>query len=289
MINPIWLNTFCTLVEIGHFTRSADKLCMTQSGVSQHIKKLELQLDNPLLVREGKSFYLTDMGKKLYQEGQEILVALGRLENSVNLDAPYQGRVKITSPGSVGLKLYSLLLDYQNSHPQLLVDYSFAPNRQIELDIAQRKYDFGIMSQLSELDDLVCQKIAMEELVLVTSSDIIEVNWHCLLRLGFIAHPDARHHSQLLLSENFAEFESCDQFAHKGFSNQISLILEPVSRGFGFTVLPLNAARSFHRPDLIKVHSLPTPVSEPLYLCFHRNMPMPNRVKAVIQFIKDEL
>ncbi len=289
MINPVLLHTFCTLVDVGHFTRSADKLHMTQSGVSQHIKKLELQLDSELLVREGKSFHLTDAGQKVYRDGQEILSALSRLENSVNLDAKYEGLVKISSPGSIGLKLYSLLLDYQAKHPQLQVDYIFAPNRQIEFDIADRKYDLGIMSQLSELDDVVCQKIGTEELVLVTANTITAVDWNCLLQLGFISHPDAQHHSQLLLSENFLEFECCAQFEHKGFSNQIGLILEPVSRGFGFTVLPLNAVRSFHSPDLITVHTLANPVSEPLYLCFHRHTHMPRRVKEVMRFIKEVL
>ncbi|MGY0583116.1 MAG: LysR family transcriptional regulator, partial [Paraglaciecola chathamensis] len=52
MINPIWLKTFCTLVDLGHFTKTADVLFMTQSGVSQQIKKLEEQLATPLLIRE---------------------------------------------------------------------------------------------------------------------------------------------------------------------------------------------------------------------------------------------
>ena len=43
MINPILLRSFCTLVEVGHFTRSAERLNMTQSGISQHIRKLEEQ------------------------------------------------------------------------------------------------------------------------------------------------------------------------------------------------------------------------------------------------------
>ncbi|WP_227664755.1 LysR family transcriptional regulator [Marinobacter litoralis] len=34
MINTTWLRTFCTLVEVGHFTRTAERLHMTQSGVS---------------------------------------------------------------------------------------------------------------------------------------------------------------------------------------------------------------------------------------------------------------
>ena len=41
MFNPVWLNTFVTLVNTGHFTKTAEKLFMTQPGVSQHINKLE--------------------------------------------------------------------------------------------------------------------------------------------------------------------------------------------------------------------------------------------------------
>lgn len=59
MINPTWLKTFCTLADIGYFTQTAELLFMTQSGVSQHIKKFELQLDTLLLIREGKPFSLT--------------------------------------------------------------------------------------------------------------------------------------------------------------------------------------------------------------------------------------
>lgn len=40
MINLVWLKTFCTLVEVGHFTKTADMLFMTQSGVSQQVKKI---------------------------------------------------------------------------------------------------------------------------------------------------------------------------------------------------------------------------------------------------------
>ncbi len=64
MINSSWLKTFCTLVQVGHFTHTAEKLYMTQSGVSQHIKKLEQYLKVELLVRSGKTFTVTEAGKK---------------------------------------------------------------------------------------------------------------------------------------------------------------------------------------------------------------------------------
>ena len=110
MINTTWLRSFCTLVEVGHFTRTAERLHMTQSGVSQHVRKLEEQLGTELLVRQGKQFSLSGAGQKLYAEAQDILLALSNLEQTVGEDPPYEGTVRLMSPGSVGLKLYPHLL-----------------------------------------------------------------------------------------------------------------------------------------------------------------------------------
>ncbi|WP_372750377.1 LysR family transcriptional regulator, partial [Litorivivens sp.] len=128
MINTVWLHSFCTLVEVGHFTKTAERLHMTQSGVSQHVRKLEQQLDVELLVRKGKQFSLSDAGERLYSEAREIIAALSDLEQCVGEDPPYEGEVRVMSPGSVGLKLYPQLLALQRKHPKLVIDYRFAPN-----------------------------------------------------------------------------------------------------------------------------------------------------------------
>jgi DNA-binding transcriptional LysR family regulator len=287
MINQLWLKTFCALVDVGHFTQTADKLFMTQSGVSQHIKKLESQLDTALLIREGKSFSLTNAGFLLHQKGQELLRRSEELENLIQQDEEYEGRVKIASPGSVGLKLYPYLLDIQYTYSKLVIDYIFAPNKNIEQDLVDRKIDLGLMTELSKVASLVSQKIAVEPLVLVTANHVKSIDWQTLLALGFISHPDAAHHGRLLLSENFSEFEHVDQFFHKGFSNQISLIAEPISKGFGFTVLPLHAAKAFHAQHLIKIHALNKPVSESLYLCVNRYSTPANRTKFIKSSVID--
>lgn len=285
MINPIWLTTFCTLVELQHFTATAKKLHMTQSGVSQHIKKLEQQLDTPLLIRDGKSFTLTDAGLKLYQQGGQLLHNFALLEGEVKSDFPHQGKVKISSPGSIGLRLYPFLLGLQVQYPKLSVDYSFAPNQDITDNLLSKKIDLGLSTALNTDSRLVSDKVADEPLVLVTPSSVTEVDWATLLQLGFISHPDAVHHSQLLLQNNFSEFEHIEQFTNKGFSNQISLILEPVSLDLGFTVLPLHAAKAFHAQGRINIHHLSVAVSETLYLSYHKN----SVLSARVSFIKDEI
>lgn len=282
MINPTWLRSFCTLVDVGHFTHTAERLNMTQSGVSQHMRKLEETLGVELIVRDGKKFSLSDAGERLYAESQGILQALLNLEQSVGEDPPYEGMVRVMSPGSVGLKLYPHLLALQKKHPKLIIDYRFAPNSDVENAIAESTVDIGFMTSKSTLAEVSCRPVADESLLLVTPATVEMPDWEALMAIGFIDHPDGGHHATLLIGANFPEFQHIHQFPRKGFSNQIGLILEPVSMGMGFTVLPAYAVEAFHKPKKVRVHRLSKPVSETLYLCGRRQRALQKRMETVI-------
>lgn len=289
MINIAWLRSFCTLVEIGHFTRTAERLHMTQSGVSQHVRKLEEQLGVELLLREGKKFSLSDAGERLYAEARDILLALSNLEQQIAEDPAYEGVVRIMSPGSLGLKLYPHLLALQEKHQKLIIDYRFAPNADVENAVAGTEVDIGFMTSKSALADVSCQSIATESLLLVTPASVEEPSWEVLMELGFIDHPDGSHHADLLLAANYPEFQHSNLFPRKGFSNQIGLILEPVSMGLGFTVLPNHAVEAFQKHERIRTHRLPNPVSETLYLCVQRQRALQERMVTVISEVKQWL
>ncbi len=286
MINPVWLRSFCTLVDIGHFTRTAEKLHMTQSGVSQHIQKLEALIGQPLLFRDGKQFSLTNSGNRLYQEGQKLLLTLADLEKRVTHDPSHEGVVRIASPGSVGLKLYPHLLALQKCYPKLVIDYRFAPNRDVERQIADQKVDIGIMTCLSTMSEVSLKATAEEALLLVTPSSILEPSWEQLMALGFIDHPDGADHAGQLLSVNYPKFQNSHQFRRTGFSNQINLILEPVGMGLGFTVLPSYAVGAFKAHEKVNVHHLAKEVSETLYIGTHTNKFTPNRVMTVMREVE---
>lgn len=282
MINPVFLQTFCALVDTGHFTRTAEKLHMTQSGVSQHIKKLEAHFNQALLLREGKRFTLTHAGETLYREAQATLLSLQLLDETLASDSPYAGNIRLLSPGSVGLKLYPQLLTWQQQHPNLQIDYRFAPNKDISDAVMQQRADIGLTTAQLQPEELRYQAISSENLCLVTPSNITHPDWKALLSLGFIGHPDGAHHATLLLSRNFSQFEHVAQLPVNGFSNQVGLILEPVARGLGFTVLPQHAVNAFAQQDQIRAHYLANPVSETLYLCQKRHYQPAKRITEVL-------
>jgi LysR family transcriptional regulator, transcriptional activator of the cysJI operon len=282
MINPLWLRTFCTLVDVGHFTKTAERLHMTQSGVSQQVRKLEAHLGCLLLARHGKQFSCTDAGERLYREANEILQALGKLEAQLAADPAYEGLVRLMSPGSLGLKLYPELLQLQRQHPKLVIDYRFAPNADVEVAVAEGDVDIGFMTRSPMLAEVGSRPVGQEALLLVTPAALEAPNWAQLSALGFVDHPDGAHHARLMLGVNYPEYQSSQALRRVGFSNQIGLILEPVSLGLGFTVLPAYAVAAFSKPALIRTHTLTQPVSETLFHCFRRHYTAPNRVQTVL-------
>ncbi|CAH1044696.1 LysR substrate-binding domain-containing protein [Halomonas sp. TD01] len=138
------------------------------------------------------------------------------------------------------------------------------------------------MTSKSTLAEVSCTSVAAESLLLVTPETVKDPDWETLMALSFIDHTDGCHHANLLLGENYPEFQHSHQFPKKGYSNQIGLMLEPVSIGLGFTVLPAHAVEAFHKPEHIKARQLPNPVSETLYLCSRRHRGCQKRMETVI-------
>lgn len=94
MINSKFLNTFLNLVEVGHYTKTAKLLNMTQSGVSQHIDKLEQSIGKTIINNTGKKFELTQAGHLLYKYAVDIRDREQELVSQIGHDYPYEGECK---------------------------------------------------------------------------------------------------------------------------------------------------------------------------------------------------
>src|SRR6201981_3922845 len=67
------LRSFVAVAECGGFHRAAERLNLTQSTVSQQIKRLELETKCPLLRRTTRSVALTDDGEMLLGDARRLL------------------------------------------------------------------------------------------------------------------------------------------------------------------------------------------------------------------------
>jgi len=294
MINPLWLNTFKILVDVGHFTQTAEKLYMTQPGVSQHIKKLEQACDCELLSRENKSFELTEQGRIVYRYALKLEKDQEDLFESLSFDNPYSGQCHLSCSGSLSLRLYPKLLELQQQHPDLSINLEAAPNRKILNDLLQGTTDIGIVRHLPNNRYYQSQVIGKEALCLIVHhrhADL-EITPKTLHEIGLIAHPDSAHYLSLyfdLCGDNELANININEIPKSGYINQLHQILLPVSKGLGFTVLPAGAVEHFAERDKLHVVPPKKEVEEMLYLVQKRNRKLPYRYNTVIDLIKQNV
>ncbi|MGB2079227.1 MAG: LysR family transcriptional regulator, partial [Vibrio sp.] len=237
-LNPTWLNTFKTLVEVGHFTQTADKLFMTQPGVTQHIQKLEAACGHALIIRENKSFSLTEQGRLVYDYACQQAKSHQALTQALSFDDETRGRCVVGCSGSMALAIYPEIIKRQLAYPQLEVALEAAPNQTILSAIEQENMDIGIVTSAPNANQFEIEHIGKEILTLVLPQSFKQrtVSVADLFELGMIRHPDADHYLGLYLSHHqdpsFQQLTT-DDFPTKGSINQLQQILLPVSQGLG--------------------------------------------------------
>ncbi|MFT6154656.1 MAG: DNA-binding transcriptional LysR family regulator [Bermanella sp.] len=297
MLNPAWLHTFKTLVETGHFTETANKLFMTQPGVSQHIKKLEANCGHSLITRNKKRFELTEQGRLVYSYAKDVKSNEVSLLERLNFDDPFSGVCKLACPGALALSLYPHLLELQINHPQLIIQLEVAPNSKIVKGIESGEFDFGIVTNQPSAQQFNFEKVGSDELCLILpkkQGDIALKEYGgdvlmCIKTLGLIDHPDAKHYLATYFSlSNLAELAKVNtsEIPVTGYVNQLVQILIPVSNGLGFTVLPQSAFDRFADRERLKIIKPNSRVMEHLLGVKARNRQLPARYKNVIEHIK---
>ena len=289
MLNPVWLITYKTLVETGHFTKTAEKLFMTQPGVSQHIKKLETELNVSLLTKIGKRFELTEAGREVYLYACRQEKTEANLKEKIQNDSPYSGECRFAMSGSLSMQLYPLLLKRQLEHPQLTISLEAAPNSRIAQLLLDNHIQLGLMTQQLPSADLDYKVIGNEELCLIVSNQHQDKPFSpgLLSQIGLIDHPDCSHYlSKILTQTGFAK--SIETIATKGYVNQLNQILVPVSHNIGFTVLPVSAYLASPEKDKLATIPLPEAVNETVYLVSKKHQIAAKRYDWFIGAIKQQ-
>jgi len=130
------LRSFVAVAECGGFHRAAEQLNLTQSTVSQQIKRLELETKRSLFRRTTRSVVLTDDGEMLLGDARRLLqleeaarqrLAAPRLSGTVRL-----GVVEEVAGGS----LPSALGRFASLHPGVKLEVQIAVSAELleELD-----------------------------------------------------------------------------------------------------------------------------------------------------------
>lgn len=291
-LNSHWLRSFTVLCEEGHFTRAAERLNMTQPGMSQHIAKLEQQLGKSLIERDTPGFVLTDAGEKTlamararWREEREFL-------ESLEEGGEDRGKVSVACSGSFAMLLYPSLVAWMAEAPEISALLTAAPEESIVSGVLAGTYDVGIVGDAPRVPRLASEHLGPEPLDL-----ILPLKWEGRLpefedlqALGLVQHPDGALYADAVLGANFAsEYRGTESLRVRSFVNQIGQIPAPVVQGLAYSILPRSGVLAFPQREKLSIASFPQSSVLQLHLITLKRKTRSPRVEKLARLIREEV
>jgi DNA-binding transcriptional LysR family regulator len=188
------LEVFLTVARERRFSRAAEKLFRTQSAVSQTVRKLELEIGEPLFDRSSRDGVLTDAGRVL-QEYAEKLVNLRQdaQEALVEMRELQKGKLAIAANEFTVLYLLPMLTEFRRLHPTIKITVWRSLGSHIPDDVLKHKVEMGVLSYDPQEPQLKSVVVYLDELTFVVPpghplASAGEVSVHQLGAESFVAH-----------------------------------------------------------------------------------------------------
>lgn len=156
---------FLKTVECGSFTRAAEMLNYSQSGISRMIQDLEKEWNVSLLERGKAGIRLTSDGIKILPYAKRICDDYDKLQIQIDeLNGLQTGIIRIGTFSSVATHwLPNIILEFQKDYPNVDYELLLGDDKEIENWIMEGRVDFGFLRlpTLPELDTVFLEKDPM--------------------------------------------------------------------------------------------------------------------------------
>jgi len=245
MINLRQIKCFQAVVELGNFSRAAERLHTSQAGVSHAIHDLEALLGARLFDRTTRRVELTEAGQ-IFAAG--VLPGLAEIERAVesvrDLSELRTGLVRIAAPPLLGATvLPRLLQEVAKLHPSLRLRIEDVGTDLIVPRVRNGLYEIGIGTFNADEEGIDRQHVLSDRLMVFIEMDhpfksLEEVDWKALHDQRVITL--TRESNIRLLTEIGFETAGLPLRPHLEV-HQIHTALSLVESGAGVAVLPTYA------------------------------------------------
>lgn len=155
------LKYLLVVIEAGSISQAAERLYISQQGLSQAIRQLEKQLGVTLLNRTGNKIFLSEMGTKIAEKARELLFKYDELLEIAKISGE-NGRERnhshkitlLTTPFLAGTLLPDLVCRFSQKHhnANLIINEKIPP--EILKTIKENREAIGLFSLSSDKIDL---------------------------------------------------------------------------------------------------------------------------------------
>lgn len=200
------LRTFVTVAKLGHITKAADALHVTQPAVTGHIKALEQELGIALFDRSHGRISLTRAGELLLPEVEKTLAVFNAtLAKAKEIKGEITGRVLIGTLGDPDfLRLGSFLNGLLGALPLLEIKTRTSPAETILESVSTGEFAAGFYIGTVQNRDVASTLLRGVRYRVVApvalAPKLAGCGWGDIAAMPWIGAPDKSHIHKLMVS-----------------------------------------------------------------------------------------
>ena len=291
------IESFVRVAELGSFTKAALALNIPQPLLSRHVRQLEVELHQNLLMRNGRGVTVTEAGLVMLEHGRGILhqVAVAQ-EELGSVRGALSGRVSIGLPPSLSkLVTVPLTKSFRKvlPHGQLSLTEGFSV-LMVE-SLRAGRLDMAVLYNPPPSPDLDMTVLHEDALVLIAGKKsppltgdrplkaVVSLTDLAQLPLIVPSRPNA---FRLLIDTEMQRVNCKPNIVLE--IDGLNAILELVKEGMGYAVLPAYTLSNFAKPEHFSTHRIEKPkLMSQLMLVWSARRPMTATHKAAMQLTQE--
>lgn len=252
------LFTFLNLCQTKSFTKTAEKLHITQPAVSHHIKYLESYYQTKLYIYNNRQFSLTPTGRILYQFVNSVYSDSERLKEQLPLLSSLSKELRLGAEQSAGESfLPYLLISFMEKNPNYKIKVITENYSTLSHMLNEGELDFFLMDGDVSKTEYEYYELCTSSTICVCSPDHplaekqvnIEDIYNCTLILGVDKSP-----SRIRLETIFKDNDmSAMSFASRiEISNSLTMVKQLLLQNIGISFLYKSAVAKELKSNILK-------------------------------------
>lgn len=251
------IRAFAAVAELGHLTRAAERLHISQPALSGQIKALEARLDLKLFERASSGMVLTSAGRQLLPRALEALAAADEFRHAAaRLSGQVAGTLRVgTVSDPESIRLGRVLAAAMRVHPRLELAVSHQVSGEALEGVRDGRLDasyyFGARPG-EEVDALELGEIAYRIAIPAAwSHHTANADWATLVSLPWVLTPPISSY-YALVTALFEEHGLPLPSRHVEADDE-SVIANLVASGVGVSLLREERAQELEREGSVRI------------------------------------
>ena len=290
------LQGFILVARLGSFTRAAERLHITQAGLSSMIRDLESQFDCRLFDRTTRSVSLTPAGESLIQSAEQVVRELQRAKAQVRANSVQENRLlKVAVTHVVAASLMPhIITAFRPIEPSVEIRVLDVAQGEIQPMVEKGEADIGFSIYRKPSTSTETRELIRFPLVYIAPRGSISFSHDGNRKLPTIGWDEIPDIALISLSPELPLQQSIDaaltltqrNFEAGAICNSMQTIISMVSAGHGAALLPsvIVPLCEGRRIDIGRLSD--DSVMQPYWQVWKRGRRLPNIVAPFIRTFK---